>query len=153
MSKANLVKDVDNVLFGKDGIIIRKHIAGLEGGRVLNTDGYTSEVIPCGMPVCSKTTSGVKDYKPVPPADTTDGSTTTYGFKLPSGYAYEGIAAATVKAGSSCPVMISGVVNETAMLESLKELFPSKMETPTALSLLGLKAACPHLIFMTDEVA
>ena len=166
MSKANLVKDVNEVVFGKDGIIIRKHIAGLEGGRVLDhaaisdvIDAYSAEVIPCGIPVISKTINSVKVFKALPPRDktTTTGegqsatTTTTYEFTLPTGFAYEGIAAATVKASDPCPVMIAGVVNETVLLDSLKELFPSAMETPTALSLSALKSACPHLIFVSDE--
>ncbi len=167
MAKAKFNKEGVAVVSGKDGIIIRKHIAGLEGGRVLDTaaakDGsnnvlipaYTLEVVPCGIPVVSKTADGVKNYLALPPKDVTttvEGtSTTTYKFDLPEGYAYEGIAAATVKAGMPCPVMVAGVVNETVMLDQLKELFPSEMENPTALSLSALKSACPHLIFMSDE--
>ena len=163
MAKAKFNKEGVAVVSGKDGIIIRKHIAGLEGGRVLDTaaakDGsnnvlipaYTLEVVPCGIPVVSKTANGVKTYKALAPKDVTSGSTTTYKFDLPDGYAYEGIAAATVKAGMPCPVMVAGVVNETVLLDQLKELFPSEMETPTALSLSALKSACPHLIFMSDE--
>lgn len=162
MSKVQYNKDGVAVISGKDGIIIRKHIAGLEGGRFLDpaavTSGgstvipaYTLEVVPCGIPVISKTANGVKTYKALAPKDVTSGSTTTYKFDLPEGYAYEGIAAATVKAGMPCPVMVAGVVNETVLLDQLKKLFPSEMETPTALSLSALKSACPHLIFMSDE--
>lgn len=171
MAKAKFNKDAVAVSSGKDGIIIRKHIAGLEGGRVLDTaaakdnsnnvliPAYTLEVVPCGIPVVSKSTNGVKNYLALPPKDVTvttgEGqsatTTTTYKFDLPDGYSYEGIASATVKAGMPCPVMTAGVVNETVMLEHLKELFPSEMETPTALSLSALKSACPHLIFMSDE--
>lgn len=167
MAKAKFNKEGVAVVSGRDGIIIRKHIAGLEGGRVLDTaaakDGsnnvlipaYTLEVVPCGIPVVSKTANGVKNYLALPPKDvtTTEGqtTTTTYKFNLPDGYAYEGIAAATVKAGMPCPVMVAGVVNETVLLAQLAELFPSEMETPTALSLSALKSACPNLIFMSDE--
>lgn len=166
MSKVQYNKDGVAVISGKDGIIIRKHIAGLEGGRFLDpaavTSGgstvipaYTLEVVPCGIPVISKTANGVKTYKALAPKDVTttvDGtSTTTYKFDLPEGYAYEGVAAATVKAGMPCPVMVAGVVNETVLLAQLAELFPSEMETPTALSLSALKSACPNLIFMSDE--
>lgn len=167
MSKAKFNKDGVAIVSGKDGIIIRKHIAGLEGGRVLDTSAakdnssnvlipaYTLEVVPCGIPVVSKASNGVKNYFALPPTDVTvtsdQTSTTTYKFDLPEGYTYEGIAAATVKAGMPCPVMVAGVVNETVMLNQLKEFFPSEMETPTALSLSALKSACPNIIFMTDE--
>ena len=68
------------------------------------------------------------------------------------GFAYVGIASATVKAGLPVPVVMSGVINETAMLDNMKEMFPSGMETPTALAVpSALKTACPHLIFMSDE--
>ena len=162
MSKVQFNKDGVAVISGKDGIIIRKHIAGLEGGRFLDpaavTSGgstvipaYTLEVVPCGIPVISKTANGVKTYKALAPKDVTSGSSTTYKLDLPDGYAYEGIAAATVKTGMPCPVMVAGVVNETVLLAQLAELFPSEMETPTALSLSALKSACPNLIFMSDE--
>lgn len=158
MAKAKFNKDGVAVVTGKDGIIIRKYIAGLEGGRVIDTAAiasviaaYEKEVVPCGVPIISKTASGVTTYKALPPTDATVSSTTTYAFRLPDGWAYVGIASATVKAGMPCPIMTAGVVNETAMLDNIKETFPSEMETPTALSLSALKSACPHLIFMSDE--
>ena len=152
MAKAKFNNDGNTVVAGKDGIIVRKYIAGLEGGRALDLDGYALEVIPCGTPIASKTASGVTTYKPVPPKDVTASSTTTYGFNLPSGFAYVGIASATVKAGLPVPVVMSGVINETAMLDNMKEMFPSSMETPTALAVpSALKTACPNLIFMSDE--
>ncbi len=141
-----------------DGIIIRKHIYGLEAGRVIDTDAiasvieaYTADVIPCGIPVIRKEISGVPVYKVLPPKDVTVSDTTTYKFDLPDGWAYVGIAAATVRKNQACPVMDNGVVNEKAMLNSLTKLFPSAMEVPTALSLSALKTACPHLQFMSDE--
>lgn len=158
MPKANLTKEAFDVLSGMDGIIIRKHIYGLEAGRVIDTaaisgtiEAYSEDVIPCGIPVISKEVSGVPVYKVLPPTDVTEDETTTYGFNLPSGYSYVGIAAATVRANQACPVMNNGVVNEKAMLNNLTKLFPSGMETPTALSLSDLKSACPHLQFMSDE--
>jgi len=166
MAKAKFNADAVSVLAGKDGIIIRKHIAGLEGGRVIDLTALTSgndtllaayslEVIPCGMPIISKTANGATTYKALPPKDVSvtanQTTTTTYKFDLPDGWAYAGIAAATVKASMPCPIMVSGVVNETVMLENLADLFPSEMETPTALSLSALKSACPHLIFMSEE--
>lgn len=162
MAKVQFNKEGVAVNTGKDGIIIRKHIAGLEGGRFLdpaaikNGDtvilaAYDKEVIPCGIPVISKTVAGVTTHKALYPKDVTVESTTTYKFDLPSGWAYEGIAAATVKTGMPCPVMVAGVVNETALLDYVSEMFPSAMETPTALSLSALKTACPNLIFMSDE--
>lgn len=161
MSKANYMKDGDMILDGKDGIIIRKHIHGIFGGCVLETaalvesdttlaPAYTAAAFPCGIPVISKTVAGETTYRALPPLDITAQGSTTYKFDLPSGWAYAGIVEATVKVESPAPVMVSGVVNETAMLDSLKEMFPSAMETPTALDLSGLKSACPHLIFESD---
>lgn len=158
MPKANLTKEAFDVLSGMDGIIIRKHIYGFEAGRVIDTaaisgtiEAYTEDVIPCGIPVISKEVSGVPVYKVLPPKDKIVSDTTTYEFTLPSGWAYVGIAAATVRKNQACPVMNNGVVNEKALLNSLTTLFPSSMETPTALSLSDLKTACPHLQFMSDE--
>lgn len=59
-------------------------------------------MVPCGVPIIAKTTSGVTTYKALPPKDTTANSTTTYGFTLPSGWAYVGMCGATVAAGWAC---------------------------------------------------
>lgn len=155
---ANFNREDTNVLTGKDGVIIRKHIFGLEGGRVLNPDAidgvqsaYPIGIIPCGTPVAKGTVSNETVYIAVYPKDTTAEGSTSYAYTLPSGFAYVGIAAATVKAGAPCPVMVSGVVNEVALLDDQKQNFPSSMETPTDLSLSALKTACPHLIFTDEE--
>lgn len=166
MTKVKFNKDAVSVVSGKDGIIVRKHIAGLEGGRVIDLTklasggttliaAYEKEVIPCGIPIIGKTSDGVTTYKALPPTDVTtvsgENSTTTYKFDIPEGWSYKGIAGATVLAGMPCPIIVAGVINEVAMLDNIKEMFPSAMETPTALSLSALKSACPHLIFMSDE--
>lgn len=52
------------LVFGKDGVIIQKFIAGIKGGRalVVEESAYPLSVIPAGHPVITK--DGV--YKPMP---------------------------------------------------------------------------------------
>lgn len=143
MSKAQYNKDGVAVNSGKDGIIIRKHIAGLEGGRLLDTTGYSLEVIPCGIPVAVKTANGVTTHKPIVPASNA--------FTLPEGFTFEGVASATAKAGLPTPVMFAGVVNKTAMLNYLKELFPDGITDVSTVNLSAIETACKHLMFVSDE--
>lgn len=144
----NLNREDSKVLTGKDGIIIRKHIFGLEAGRVLNLDevagapAYTQEVVPCGLPIITKAVDNVKVYKPLAP---------TVGFVLPSGWSFAGLAAATVKAGKPCPVIVAGVINEVALLSYMKECFDISNRVLTIADLADLKAALPQLMFVSDE--
>lgn len=147
MSKINLTKDFIEVLTGKDGIIIRKHLAGIEGGRALDLTDYTAEVIPAGLPIITKTTGDTTTYRPLPPAD----ADSTYTFTLPEGFSYAGIAAATIRTNQMCPIMIAGVVGEKALIDSLTSLFPSALENPNTLALSAIKTALPNIIFINDE--
>ena len=143
-----LNREDNKVLTGKDGIIIRKHIFGLEAGRVLNLDevdgapAYTKEVVPCGLPVITKVVSDQPVYKPLAP---------TEGFVLPAGWSFAGLAGATVKATKACPVIIAGVINEVALLEYMKENFDISNRVLTVADLAAVKAALPQLLFVRDE--
>ena len=148
MANVNYVKEGTQVDATKDSVIVRKHIAGLAGGRALDLTGYTAKEIPCGLPII---TDGNGTYKPLAPADTTVESVTTYGFTLPDGYSYAGICGASVLAGKGVSVVTAAVINETAMVANITEKFPSSMTTPNALSLSAIKSALPHIIWESDE--
>lgn len=139
MSKAQFNKDAVAVVAGKDGIILRKHIAGLAGGRALDMTGQTAEVIPCGLPIA---TDGKGNYKPVFP---------TEGFVLPAGFNFAGLCGATELASKPVSVVTAGVFNEVALLANLKELFPTPNRVLTLSDIAALKTALPHVIFECDE--
>ena len=72
MAKLDLTKEKIEVISGKDGIVIRKHLTGIEGGRNLDVTNYTEDVIPAGVVVI---TNGKGLYKPLVPT-VTDGVAT-----------------------------------------------------------------------------
>ena len=49
MQNINYMGEGTQVLGGKDGIVIRKHIAGIEAGRALDCTDYPDEIIPAGL--------------------------------------------------------------------------------------------------------
>ena len=111
METINYVNDGTQVLGGKDGIVIRKHIAGIEAGRALNCADYPDEIIPAGIPVV---TDGNGDYKPLKPAVTTNEGVTTTTYTKPEGYSYCGLAEATTTKKKAVAILTAGVVNEAA---------------------------------------
>ena len=135
METINYVNDGTQVLGGKDGIVIRKHIAGIEAGRALNCADYPDEIIPAGIPIV---TDGNGDYKPLKPAVTTSEGVTTTTYTKPQGYSYCGLAEATTTKKKAVPILTAGVVNEAAC--------PYEITSE-------IKAALPHIMFVKDEAA
>lgn len=135
METINYVNDGTQVLGGKDGIVIRKHIAGIEAGRALNCADYPDEIIPAGIPVV---TNGSGDYRPLKPAVTTNEGVTTTTYNKPQGYSYCGLAEATTTKKKAVPILTAGVVNEAAC--------PYEITSE-------IKAALPHIMFVKDEAA
>ena len=135
METINYVNDSTQVLGGKDGIVIRKHIAGIEAGRALNCVDYPDEIIPAGIPVV---TNGSGDYKPLKPAVTTEEGVTTTTYTKPQGYSYCGLAEATTTKKKAVAILTAGVVNEAAC--------PYEITAE-------IKAALTHIMFVKDEAA
>jgi len=159
MKTVNYTKESNRVDASKDGVIVRKHISGLAGGRALGLEevksgntvllpAYNKKCIPCGLPII---TDGNGNYYPLPPTDVESGGSTTYKFNLPANYSYAGLNGATILAGKPASVVVAGVINEIALINYITEMFPSSMETPNALDLSAIKSALPHLIFENDE--
>lgn len=139
MKTVNYTKEGNSVLSAMDGVIVRKHIAGLAGGRALDMTDYTAKVVPCGLPII---TDGNGNYKPLAP---------TNGFVLPAGYTYAGLCGATVLAGDPVSVIVAGVINWVAMLTYIKEVLPTPDRVLTKDDLAAIKSALPHIIFENDE--
>lgn len=119
---------------GNDPIVIRKYIAGIMGGRVLDVDGFSLDEIKAGHIIIRKVTDGEKDvYKPL---NVTGGNYVS----LPSGHEYAGVAVATVDASEPfVGIMYNGEVNDVASPYPI-----------TATLKAALKTALPTLTFQHD---
>lgn len=122
---------VETFGFYNDPIVIRKYIAGLQGGVVLDVEDFTEEYIKAGHIVIYDKTLGV--YKPL-------GVAGGKYVSLPSNCSYEGVVVASKSVTEPLVgVMYSGEVNDVA------SPFPITEELKTA-----LKAAIPTLVFKHD---
>lgn len=135
METINYANEGTKMLTGKDGIVIRKHIAGIEAGRALNCEDYPDDVIPSGLPVV---TDGSGDYRPLKPEVTTVEGVTTTTYTKPQGYSYCGVVEATTLKKRAAAILTAGVVNEAAC--------PYEITSE-------IKAALPNILFVKDEAA
>ncbi|MBQ9340071.1 MAG: hypothetical protein IJS13_07050 [Paludibacteraceae bacterium] len=136
MVNVNLTKEREQVVFGKDSVIIQKYIAGIPGGRSLDVTDITDEVLYAGHPIITDGNGGYKPLKVV----------TSEGVKsydsLPDGYSYAGILYRSILTKKpSAAIMISGVVNDAAV------------EIPYGAHKAAIKSALPTIMFVKDEVA
>ena len=141
------------VVFGKDGIVIQKHIASLKGGRALVVTDFTDDYIYAGHVIITK--DGV--YKPMPVVAATETVAAHYG-TLPEGWAYAGILRTTIeKARPLAPVMIDGLVNIAATEYPMEGVTYTEsgeggeQEVTVGNILAAFKAACPCVKFVKDE--
>lgn len=118
--------------WGNDSIVIRRYIAGLQGGRVLDVSDFTLEFIRAGHVILHDTTNG--GYKPMPVNDDKDGYA-----DLPDGCEYAGVAAATKSVKDPfVSIMYAGEVNDEAVPFSIDDIKDA------------LKEALPTLSFQHD---
>lgn len=104
--------------FDVDPIVIRHYEYGVQGGKVLNVDGYNEEFIRVGhVIIYDKTT---KTYKPMPVKDGAYDS-------LPANHEYVGVCVATVPTKEPfAGIMTSGEVNDVASpypVDAIKSAF------------------------------
>lgn len=120
------------VTFGNDSVVIRQFVGGIKGGKVLDTTGFTPEVIKAGHVIIRNTTTDV--YKPMP---LNDGGT-AYA-SLPDSCEYVGVAVSTILTEEPlCAIMYSGEVNENAVPFSVASIKAA------------MKTAIPTLVFKHD---
>lgn len=124
------VGTIESFGFGKDPIVIRKYIAGIKGGKVLDVSDFTEEYIRAGHVIIRDTTNDI--YKPMPVSEGAYDS-------LPGSHEYVGVAVATKSVKEPfVSIMHTGVVNDKASpypLDSIKT---------------ALKTAVPTLVFEHD---
>ena len=124
------VGTIESFGFGKDPIVIRKYIAGIKGGKVLDVSDFKEEFIRAGHVIIHDTTNDV--YKPMPVSSGAYDS-------LPSNHEYVGVAVATKSVKEPfVSIMHTGVVNDVAS--------PYPLDTIKT----ALKTAVPTLVFEHD---
>lgn len=127
---------IESFGFGNDPIVIRKYIAGIQGGRVLDVSDFTEEFIRAGhliivKPAANDTEKDV--YKPMPVSGEAYGT-------LPTGYEYAGVCTASKSAKEPIVgIMYNGEVNDVASPYPLTDAIKT-----------ALKAAIPTLTFKHD---
>lgn len=118
--------------FGIDSVVIRNYIAGITGGKALDTTGYTPKYIQAGHVVIRDTATGT--YKPMPL--NTDG--TAYA-TLPTGSEYAGFVVSTVLTDEPLVgIMYAGEVNDKAVPYSVDSIASA------------IKTALPQIAFYHD---
>lgn len=126
------VGTIESFGFGNDPIVIRKYIAGIQGGVVLDMTGFKEDFIRAGHVIIRKKDDGT--YKPMP----VNSGGNAYG-SLTENHEYVGVCVATKSAKEPfVSVMHTGVVNDVAgpyPLDSIKK---------------ELKEAVPTLVFEHD---
>lgn len=119
MGAANLNHESEFVDTGKDSIVIMNYLDGVNGGRTLDTTGFTPRVIQAGH-IVIKDTSG--NHKPMPVADEAYGS-------LPAGHSFVGVVVASVKTSDPrVAIMTRGKVNKEASPYPVTEAMVSALK-------------------------
>lgn len=132
-----LTNTTEQILTGNDGVVIRKYIDGIEGGRALDLTDYlavtgASPVLQAGHVIIAKDGT----YKPMPLATGATAYTT-----LPTGYSYVGILAHTINAKrDGAAILTRGKVNKA---DSVQPFSYTSILT-------ALKAALPLVQFVED---
>ncbi|WP_298113780.1 hypothetical protein [uncultured Bacteroides sp.] len=126
------VGTIESFGFGNDPIVIRKYIAGVKGGKVLDVSSFKGEYIRAGHVIIRDTASDT--YKPMP----LNSGGNAYD-SLPGSHEYVGVCVATKSVKEPfVSIMHTGVVNDKASpypLDSIKT---------------ALKTAVPTLVFEHD---
>ena len=126
------VGTIESFGFGNDPIVIRKYVAGIKGGKVLDVSNFKGEFIRAGHVIIRDKESDT--YKPMPVNFNGDNYET-----LPEKHEYVGVCYATKSVKEPfVSIMHTGVVNDAAG--------PYPLDTINA----ALKAAIPTLVFEHD---
>lgn len=126
------VGTIESFGFGNDPIVIRKYIAGIKGGKVLDVSNFKDEYVRAGHVIIHDTKNDT--YKPMPLNSAGNAYST-----LPSNHEYVGVCVSTKSVKEPfVSIMHTGVVNDMAspyLLDTIKT---------------ALKAAVPTLVFEHD---
>lgn len=119
MAELGLSSSAEFVDTTNDSIVIMKMIDDITGGKVLDTTGFTDEVISAGHGVIKQ--DGTENYKPLP----VDGA-------IPAGHTAAGVVIGSVLTKyPAVGVMIRGKVNEEAAKYPFSAAFKSALSLIT----------------------
>lgn len=131
MSSVIDVGAIESFGFGNDPIVIRKHIAGLQGGKVLDVSSFTEDFVKAGHIIIRDKSTDV--YKPL-------GVSSGEYVDLPSGSEYVGVCVSTKSVKEPfVGIMYNGEVNDEASPYPISDTLKS-----------ALKTAIPTLTFKHD---
>lgn len=159
MATANLGGEAVIIASGLDSVVIRKYIAGIDGGRTLDVSGYPLDIIKAGHVIIRSTETG--EYKPLPieAAINTDPSLPDYryGGTVDDTWELAGVLVRSVPKGDArAAVMYAGEVNDKAMpysidVDMMKFTGVEGTSEKSGQTLRdALKAALPTLVFLHD---
>lgn len=132
MATVNLNNEVQQIITGKDNIVIVDNFESVRGGRTLDVTGFTPNIINAGH-IIIKDSEG--EYKPMPV--TVEG--TAYDV-LPEDHTYAGVLIASIPTNKAfAGIMIRGTVNSNAS------------PYPLASILSAVKTALPLIVFTSDK--
>ena len=132
MATVNLNNEAQQIITGKDNIVIVDNFESVRGGRTLDVTGFTPNIINAGH-IIIKDSEG--EYKPMPV--TVDG--TAYDV-LPEGHTYAGVLIASIPTDKAfAGIMIRGTVNTNASPYPLTSI------------LSAVKTALPLIVFTSDK--
>lgn len=94
------------IVFGEDSVIIQKHEGDIKGGRALDWDGVTEDVIYAGRIII---TDGKGKYKPLKIASKKYDELTNN-----EGFSYAGVLYRSIAKGEPASILIAGEVNKVA---------------------------------------
>ena len=118
--------------FGIDSVVIRNYVAGIIGGKALDTTGFTPKYIQAGHVVIRDTKTDT--YKPMPLND----EATAYA-SLPADHEYAGFVMSTVLTDEPLVgIMYAGEVNDVAVPYSVDAIASA------------IKTALPQIAFYHD---
>ncbi len=128
----------EQVVFGKDSIVIRQYISGIQGGRTLDCADFPEDNILAGHVIIKKSDG---NYAPMPVKAATETKPAAYD-ALPDGATYVGVLYRSIsKEKPEAAIMTRGVVNPT--------LTPYDM----AGIMDAFTASCRFISFEQDEEA
>ena len=132
MSKID-IGSMESFSFENDPIVIRADFKGIDGGAVLNVEGYSEEYIRAGQLIIREKDKEDPEYKPL-------GVSNGNYVSLPNGYEYAGVCRATKSVKEPfIGIMTWGEVNDIASPYPI-----------TAALKATLKTALPHIDFQHD---
>lgn len=130
MKYPNLAQETVVVTSGMDSVVIRNYIAGIQGGRTLDMEGFSGEVVKAGHIIIKDNEANT--YKPMPVTGEAYAS-------LPEGHSYAGVLVSSVLATEPfAGIMYAGEVNDLASPYSVDSIKSA------------IVAALPQLVFMHD---